>query len=105
MKAIALKIRATADDRRLIRGFTIVELMVTLAVLSILLAIAIPAFNDAILGNRLTSYANDLVGGSLQARSEAVKRNTTATLCVSSNGASCGTGGWEQGWIVLSGAT
>jgi type IV fimbrial biogenesis protein FimT len=40
------------------------------------------------------------------ARSEAIKRNTTITLCRSANGTSCsGSGGWQQGWIVMAGAT
>ena len=38
-------------------------------------------------------------------RSEAIKRNAVTSLCVSSNGTSCGSGGWEQGWIIISGST
>src|SRR5262249_51451734 len=39
------------------------------------------------------------------ARSEAIKRNATVTLCVSADGKTCGTGNWRQGWIVMSGGT
>lgn len=87
-------------------GFTLIELMVTIAVMAILLAIAVPSFTDAVLGSKLSSYANNFVASAHLARSEAIKRNTAVTLCASADGASCATaGGWQQGWIVLSGTT
>jgi len=84
------------------RGFTLVELMVTLLVLAILLGLAVPSFRDASLSSRLTGYANDLVAGVQIARSEAIKRNATVTLCASEDGATCAEDvGWEVGWIIL----
>jgi type IV fimbrial biogenesis protein FimT len=85
------------------RGFTLVEMMVAITIMSILLAIAIPNFNNAILGSKLSGYANNLVASAFLARGEAIKRNAVVTLCVSTNGTTCATGGWEQGWIVLAG--
>ncbi|MBT9589594.1 MAG: GspH/FimT family pseudopilin [Thiobacillus sp.] len=82
------------------RGFTLVELMVTISVLAILLMIAVPSFNEATLGGKLGSYANNLAASAHLARSEAIKRNAVVSLCVSTDGTSCGSGGWEQGWIV-----
>ena len=95
-----MKNMATPRAWQVQRGFTLIELMVTIAVLAILLMIAVPSFNEATLGSKLGSYANSLVAGAHLARSEAIKRSGPVTLCVSSNGTSCGSGGWEQGWIV-----
>lgn len=94
LQAVPIRLKAP-------RGFTLIELMVAIAVLAILLGIAVPSFNDATLSSKLGSYANSLVASANLARGEAIKRNTTVTLCVSANGTSCATtGGWEQGWIV-----
>lgn len=84
------------------RGFTLVELMVTLALLAILLALAVPSFTEASLSGKLGSFASRLVASTQIARSEAVKRNRTVQMCASEDGASCGSSaGWEVGWIVV----
>jgi type IV fimbrial biogenesis protein FimT len=86
-------------------GVTLVELMVALGILSILLVIATPSFRDAGLPSQLRAIANNMVAATQIARSEAIKRNTTVQLCVSSDGQTCGSGNWRQGWIVISGGT
>ncbi len=95
-----MKTRTQGND-----GFTLIELMVVIAVMSILMMIAVPSFRDASLSGQLRSSANDFVASANFARSEAIKRGNAVTVCVSTNGSSCGSGGWEQGWIVLSGTT
>jgi type IV fimbrial biogenesis protein FimT len=87
-------------------GVTLIELMITLVILAAIVTFAIPNFNDAVLGARLSSHAGNLLASMQIARGEAIKRNATITVCASSNGTSCAsTGSWEQGWIVLAGTT
>jgi type IV fimbrial biogenesis protein FimT len=95
------KLQTTAGTRA--RGFTLVELMVTIMVLVVLVSVAVPSFDGIRLSSRLNSYSTDLVAGSQLARSEAIKRNAPVTLCASANGTGCATNGqWEAGWIVVS---
>jgi type IV fimbrial biogenesis protein FimT len=87
-------------------GFTLIELMMTIAVLAVLVTLAAPSFDSAILNGKLTSFANNFLASTRLARSEAIKRNAPVTLCRSNDGATCATsGGWEQGWIIVSGTT
>jgi type IV fimbrial biogenesis protein FimT len=87
------------------RGFTLIEMMVAIAVLAILSMIAVPSFREASLSSQLRSSANNFIATANFARSEAIKRGTAVTMCVSTDGSSCASGGWEQGWIVSSGTT
>jgi type IV fimbrial biogenesis protein FimT len=82
-------------------GFTIVELLTVVAILAILAALAGPSLYEKSLSGKIAGYATDLAGSAQLARSEAIKRNVHVTMCVSANGSSCGTGNWNQGWILL----
>jgi len=84
------------------RGFTLIELMVSITVAAILLGIAIPAFRSFLQNDRDTGQANSLVESLSYARSEAVKRASPngVTVCPSANGAACDAGPWTEGWIV-----
>lgn len=84
-----------------VRGFTLLELMVTLAVAVVLLTIAIPSYRSVVTRNSLASNVNDLVGSLNYARSEAVGRGTTVYVCASRNQTSCRNDGiWSDGWII-----
>ena len=83
-------------------GFTLIELLVAFTVLAVLAMVAVPSFNEAILSNKLTTFANNFVTSAYLARSEAIKRNANVRLCRSADGTSCATfGGWQQGWVVF----
>lgn len=63
------------------RGFTLTELMTTVALLSVLVSLAIPSFRNMMAGNRLISQSNEFIGAINYARSEAITRNSTVTFC------------------------
>jgi len=83
-------------------GFTIIELMVTITVLGVLVALAGPGMGDMIKNNRLAAQTNDLMSTLTYARAEAMRRGARMTVCPSDNGADC-TGGsdWSVGLIVF----
>jgi type IV fimbrial biogenesis protein FimT len=83
-------------------GYTLIELMSMLAVVSILVSVGLPMMNVFFDSNRMISNTNDLVAGLNIARSEAIKQQIRITLCQSANASTCsGTGQWEDGWIVF----
>lgn len=87
---------------RAARGFTLVELMIVLAIVSVLVGTAVPALTSTVKSVQLSSASNDLLGGLLLARSEAIKRNGRGVICRSADGATCAaSGSWEQGWLVF----
>jgi type IV fimbrial biogenesis protein FimT len=101
----ALLMRWYASGFHSSRGFSMVELMMAIAILAILATVAIPSFSEFALANKLRAYSNNLVASVHLTRSEAIKRNQVVEMSVSTNGSTCGEGGWEQGWIILAGET
>jgi type IV fimbrial biogenesis protein FimT len=84
-------------------GFTLIELMVTLAVGIVVLALGLPAIMSMMSTNQAAGYANDLVGAMRLARSEAVKRGVSVTICASNaTQTACSGNDWNNGWIVFS---
>jgi len=83
------------------RGFTIVEIMVTLAVAAVLIGLALPAYNGFIAQRRLTSQVNDFMVAVQYARSEATKQG--ATVSVQSLDDTDGGNEWGKGYCVVVG--
>lgn len=81
-------------------GFTLIELMTTVAILVILLTIAVPQLGHMVTSNTTTAHYNKIVGSLNLARAEAVKRNERIRLCAGDT-AACATTNWENGWVVL----
>lgn len=87
------------------KGFTLIELMITIAVFGILLTIATADYGPVINSNRLASAMNQLHGEFSFVRTEAGKAASNTTICSSSNGSSCNGGAnWESGWIIFTDA-
>lgn len=83
-------------------GFTLLDLLTTLTVLGILIAVGIPGFASIIRNNRITAHSNELVTALTFARSEAMKRGDIVTTCASTDGDTCaGSDDWSTGWIVF----
>ena len=82
-------------------GFTMAELMITIAVLGILITIAAPSVRDLTRNARMTGQVNDLMTDLAVARSEAAKRGVHTAVCASQTGTSCDTLAWNRGWIVF----
>ena len=84
------------------RGFTTVELLVTLAVVGVTLAIGLPSMASWAARARLSSLSEDLLVHLHLARSESIKRGGAVVLCKSADGETCTSAGtWSQGWIIF----
>jgi len=83
------------------KGFTLIELMVAIALAALLLSMAVPALDSFTTNARQTSAINDFVASMHLARNTAVTTNARVTICASSNGAACEAVPWNQGWIVF----
>lgn len=77
-------------------GFTLVELMITIAIAGVLASIALPSFRDFVRTQRVKSASFELVSALTLTRSEAIKRNTDVALTQAS-------GGWQNGWAITVG--
>jgi type IV fimbrial biogenesis protein FimT len=84
------------------RGFTLMELVVVLALAAVIIGIGVPSFRDFQRNNRLTVAANDVLGMVITSRAEALRRQQVISMCPSADplaeDAVCGSG---PGWIVF----
>lgn len=87
------------------RGFTLYELMVALAVASIIISFGVPGFQSYIQNSRSVTHTNDLVTALNLARSEATRRGAPIDICASTDAATCsGNNDWSTGWIARTAA-
>ncbi|MEO7066249.1 MAG: GspH/FimT family pseudopilin [Rhodanobacter sp.] len=93
-----------AAPQRNLRGFTLIELMVTLVIMAILVAFALPNFRDLLRRNQVASASNALLASLSYARTEAITRGQLVSICPSSDGEACTAGGtaFDPGWLVYS---
>jgi len=86
------------------RGFTSLEVVVTLALIAILAGIAAPSMIDFVRNNKMAAAARQLDADMVLARREAIKRNTRVLVCpLGSTAGKCATAtatAWTQGWLV-----
>lgn len=90
--------RRSSMEGRAQYGFTLIELIIGLIVLSILLAVAVPSYQSVIAEQRVRTTVTDLHSALALARSEAIKRNASVSLAPAS-------GGWSAGWQIASPVT
>ncbi len=86
-------------------GFTLVELLVAIAVMAIVLVAGVPGFQALVNGNRLAASSNEMIANLQTARMEAIRRNRRVVVCASANanagsGASCASAAID-GWITF----
>ncbi|MEO6747501.1 MAG: GspH/FimT family pseudopilin [Caldimonas sp.] len=87
-----------SESRRPQSGFTLIELMVTVAVLVILLAVAIPSMSTFVSSQRVKTSSFDVYAALMYARSEAIKRRSNVSVVSA-------TTDWSSGWTVQDDAT
>ncbi len=83
-------------------GFTLIELMIALAMAAILLMVAVPNFRETVKRNAIESMVTRLKSALTQAKTEAIARGHTVAICGSANGSACsGSSDWSSGWIIF----
>lgn len=87
-------------------GFTVIELLVVITIVTILMGIGVPSYKYVTNSNRLSAEVNGLLGDMQMARAEAIKEGRPVTVCSSANQLTCsGSSDWSSGWIVFTDPT
>ncbi len=98
---------ACASGKSHMRGFTLIELVVTIAILAVVVGFAIPSIQTLVTNNRVSTLANEFSSALAFTRGEAVNRNMCVTMCISTNNAllnptcSAAATDWNNGWIIF----
>lgn len=84
-------------------GLTLVELLATLVIAGVLVALALPSFRGLLVRRAVEATTADLLTDFSYARGEALKRGHSVTICRSTSGTACepSDGSWHVGWIVF----
>ncbi len=95
-------VKTSREQAKRCSGFTLIEMMLVVVVMSILVAIAAPSFDSLTKKNNVEALQSQLLTALAVARSEAASRNRPVGICKSNNSASCVSGAsWSDGWIVF----
>lgn len=87
------------------RGFSLIELVVTLSVAALLMSAAVPAYRNYVANTHMSAATNQFLAHLNTMRSEAVTRGLPVAMCASSDQSSCSNAGdWSTGWIVFTDA-
>ncbi len=76
------------------RGFTLTELLIVVAISAVLVAAALPSYNEFVRNQRVKTASFDLFSSLVQARSEAITRNAPVTVAPIITGTETWAGGW-----------
>lgn len=83
-------------------GFTLIELLITITLVGIISAIAVPSFRDIIISNSVSFSRDQFFTVLVYSRTEAIKNGTSVTICKSNDAATCADSlDWDAGWLVF----
>ena len=89
-----VKLKQTSFSTERVSGFTLMEILITLAMLTILASLAVPSYKRFIINQQLSAASSDFLSALLQARSEAIKQGKLVAV-LPSNGTD-----WTSGWYL-----
>jgi type IV fimbrial biogenesis protein FimT len=82
-------------------GFTLVELLVTVSIVTVFASVAVPGLQNGIAAGRENACLREVVSMLNMGREEAVSRQQNVALCGSTDQSSCNTNDWESGWLLF----